>query len=458
MSIPHFTSNSAEVKKGSTFIALKGLTFDGHHFIEDAIKRGATTVYYSEALKFFIGNYPKVGFIFDKNLKSNLPIILKEVYTMPSKIIAITGTNGKTSTAFLTMQSLGMLGIKAGFVGTIGVFAYSNKIEKIAETELTTPDAVSLYYFFALLKSKGIDCVIFEATSVGLVQKRIAGLKIDVGVFLNFSQDHLDIHKTMEEYFRAKSLLFSEFLSQDGVAIFDDIKFPILKDICRARNIKTLQVSEATETKLMPESASFKIEGREVKINLSGSFQVENITFAIAICSYFGFKSEEVINILSKLKAPDGRLECVYKKPYIFIDYAHTPESLLKAIETLKQAVKGKIIVVFGCGGDRDISKRSIMGGIASRTADFCIITDDNPRREDASKIRKDIISGFENQNFKEIPNRNFAIKEAISMALPEDAVLIAGKGHENYQIIGTQKQTFSDAKCVSLAIKDLKL
>ncbi len=458
MSIPHFTSNSADVKSGSTFIALKGLTFDGHNFIEDAIKNGATAIYYSEALKFFTGRYPEVKFIFDKNLKNNLPVILKEVYTLPSKIIAITGTDGKTSTSFLAMQSLGMLGLKSGFVGTVGVFSYLNKVEKIAETELTTPDVVSLYYFFALLKSKGINYVLFEATSVGLLQKRIAGIKIDVGVFLNFSQDHLDIHKTMEEYFRAKSLLFSEFLSRDGVAIFDDVKFPELKEICLTRNIKILQAKEATNIKLMPESANFNVDGRDAEVNLAGSFQVQNIMFVITICSHFGFKIDEIIKILPKLKAPDGRLECVYKKPYIFIDYAHTPQSLLKAISTVKQTVQGKTILVFGCGGERDALKRSIMGGIASKTADFSIITDDNPRKEDPNKIRKDIISGFENQNFKEIADRKLAIKEAISMALAEDAVLIAGKGHENYQIIGTQKQAFSDAKCVSLAVKSLKL
>jgi UDP-N-acetylmuramoyl-L-alanyl-D-glutamate--2,6-diaminopimelate ligase len=345
------------------------------------------------------------------------------------------------------MQALGMLGKKAGFIGTLGVFLYDGKIKKLEESELTTPDTISFYYYLALLKSRGVEVACFEASSIGLVGGRIKGVEVDVACITNFTQDHLDFHKTMESYFEAKSLLFLNHLKKNGRAIAGSSVFEKMKGIFPA--ITSLQALE--DEKITPEGSEFKFEGEKFILNLAGRFQLENIGFVIEICKFFGFSLKQISEISPKLLAPKGRLECVHKKPYIFVDYAHTPDSLLKAITTLKEGLVGKIIVVFGCGGNRDASKRPIMGKLACENADFSIITDDNPRTESPEEIRRQIISGFLTNNFIEIGDRSEAIKKAVEIAKPDDVILIAGKGHENYQIIGETKYNFDDAKCVKL-------
>lgn len=452
----HITANSKEVLKGSIFIALNGKKFNGHFFVEDAILKGASTVYYSEALSFEIQKYPNVNFIFSTKLKDNLPNILKSFYNLPSHIIGITGTNGKTSIAFFTMQALAKLGIPAGFIGTIGILSYTNKIKYLKEAELTTPDIVSLYRTLANFKNEGIDHVVFEASSIGLAQKRIAGLEIEVACFTNFTQDHLDVHQNMQTYFNAKSLLFKENLSKKGIGIFqDNEKFLAIKNICLERGIKTQNLKQPSNVNMSVEGCEFDIDNVKFKLSIFADFQIQNMLFVIEICKYFGFDLKQIASIAEGIKLPSGRLECVSKKPYIFVDYAHTPDSVLQILQIAKKICNGKIIIVFGCGGDRDASKRTLMGEVASNNADFCIITDDNPRMEDPQSIRSQIILGCKNKNYQEIGNRKEAIKKSIELANEEDIIIIAGKGHEDYQIIGNKKQYFSDVKCVLKLQKD---
>jgi UDP-N-acetylmuramoyl-L-alanyl-D-glutamate--2,6-diaminopimelate ligase len=447
----HATSNSKEVISGSTFFARKGQYFNGHNFVMEAIKNGATCVYYSEKLPFEELNFPLIKFVFVKNLEKSLPFILEEFYIIPSKLIGITGTNGKTSICFLAMQALGMLGVKSGFIGTTGVYYYDTKVEKISENELTTPDIISFYYNLAFLQSKGVQVVSFEASSIGLLMGRLGEIKVDVACFTNFTQDHLDFHLTMEAYFKAKTLLFTEVLKNNGLALLED-------NICNKVETKAVKkcITIPQNFKTSATSTAFILEDVEFCMNLIGKFQIENAIFVIEIARYFGFSLPSIASIFPKLKAPNGRLQAVHKNPYVFVDYAHTPDSLLKVLTTLKAVQKAKIIVVFGCGGERDTLKRSIMGEIANKMADFSIITDDNPRMEDANEIRKQIIAGFSGTNYAEISDREKAIQEALKMANLEDVVLIAGKGHENYQIIGKKKYFFDDIKCVNDFFKNL--
>lgn len=468
----HATSNSKEVRDGGIFIARKGLRVDGNNFIEEAIKNGASYVFCSkrEAIK----PQANVEFFFYENLEEELPNILKQIYRLPEKIIAITGTNGKTSTAFFAAQVFSFYGKSAGFIGTLGVmfFDQSSQVsnqglkkveEQISNTSLTTPDSVSLFYNLALLKEKGAEFVFFEASSIGLVQGRIDGVPLAAACFTNFTQDHLDFHHTMEEYFQAKALLFSKYLKSPAFAVLNrgDLKiYGEISRICLENGVKFLTNDEFGPINPKYSLNKITFDTKFFKggvLNLSGKFQLENIMFVIALLVGFGFDLPKLKEILPLLKAPKGRLEKVCaseKSPNIFVDYAHTPDSLLKTIKTLNDCKIGKLIVVFGCGGERDKTKRKIMGEIATQNADFAVITDDNPRREDPASIRKDVISGIKTKNFQEVAGREEAIEFAIKMASPKDVILVAGKGHEDYQIIGDKKIAFDDVLVVKNILK----
>ena len=452
----HATSNSKEVRDGGIFIARKGLRVDGNDFIQEAIKNGASYIFCSQ--REIIKPQANVEFFLYENLEEELPNILKQIYRLPERIIAITGTNGKTSTAFFAAQVFSFYGKPAGFIGTLGVLFFNQGAqspqEQISKTSLTTPDSVSLFYNLALLKEKGAEFVFFEASSIGLVQGRIDGVPLAAACFTNFTQDHLDFHHTMEEYFQAKALLFSKYLQAPAFAVLnrDDLKiYGEISKICLERGIKFLTNDEFGPINPKYSLNKITFDTKFFKggvLNLSGKFQLENIMFVIALLAGFGFDLAKLKDILPLLKAPKGRLEQVEsspKSPNVFVDYAHTPDSLLKALNTLNDCKTGKLIVVFGCGGERDKIKRKIMGEIATQNADFAIITEDNPRGEDPARIRKEIISGISGKNFREVAGREEAIEVAIKMASPKDVILVAGKGHEDYQIIGDKTIAFDD-------------
>jgi UDP-N-acetylmuramoyl-L-alanyl-D-glutamate--2,6-diaminopimelate ligase len=266
--ITHSTANSKEVLKGSIFFARKGGISDGHSFVKTAIEKGAARIYYSSKLPFETISHPQVEFIFNKNLEESLPSILKEIYSLPQHLIGITGTNGKTSTAFLTAQALGMRGKKTGFIGTLGVFLCDGEIKKLQESELTTPDIISFYYYLALLKSKGAEVVCFEASSIGLFLGRLNGIKVEVACITNFTQDHLDFHKTMESYFNAKTLLFKNHLKENGLAIAGKNLYEAIKLIAK----NTIHPKEFENIVSTPEGSTFELEGEKFTLNLAGKF------------------------------------------------------------------------------------------------------------------------------------------------------------------------------------------
>lgn len=463
----HATADSREVTPNGVFFARKGRGVDGHDFIQDAINSGARYIFFSKKDACDTTGVEGVEFIFNENLEEELPSILNQMYLLPSKIIGITGTNGKTSTCFLAASAFSHVQGVAGLIGTLGAYLFTKGgLSEVSKGSLTTPDIVTCYYLLAKLKNLGCDYVFFEASSIGIIQKRFAGIKLAAACFTNFSQDHLDYHGTMEEYLSAKLLLFSECLDANGFAVMnmaESESFSKISAICSQKNIRYYSFGTPGSdlyTKKIVSSKNgidFDLNTKDgLKLSLNGEFQIENVLCLLCLVMGFGLNMEAFYDVLASLMAPKGRLERVIINdlndktlPTVFIDYAHTPDSLLKAIYSLKKIVHhgGRMIVVFGCGGDRDTKKRPLMGKIASEMADFVIITDDNPRTETPELIRKQIISGIVGSKFKEIGERGGAIHYAICNASNSDVILIAGKGHEDYQIIGKTKLYFDDYK-----------
>ena len=481
--------DSRMVKDKSAFFCLIEDEKKATLYINQALQNGASVV---------VANFDKISYNFQESIIINKnPIIfinavkpfnllvsfLKSLYSpLPKNIYAITGTNGKTSTAEFIRQIFEIVAIKSASIGTLGVKTNNQDLDnKFINSSLTTPDIVSLYKNLAILKKNQIDDVAIEVSSIGLEQQRIAGIPLAIGLFTNFTQDHLDYHQSMEAYFSSKMMLFTEYLTDNGIAILNsDIpEFVDIARICKQNHIKIVEFGLKAQEGIdnvridknilvnQKQNISFLINGKEYNaiIDIIGDFQVMNLAGAISAingCHHFNQeKLQEIFDKLSYLCGVSGRMQRVVKfadNCCVFIDYAHTPDALYKSLDLIKSIKnKGKIIVLFGCGGDRDKTKRPIMGRIASEMADIAIITDDNPRLENADSIRKDIAKGVENKNFIEISNREEAIKKAIKMMNSNDILLIAGKGHEKYQIIGSEKLLFDEEKIILTAIKHLK-
>ena len=444
-----FAIDSRKVKPGQIFVAIKGHTVDGHDYISDAINHGAIKI------------------IAEKNVSSSVPVEivesteeylkmeLKREYAdtiNKLKIIGITGTNGKTTTAYLTYQFLNKLGNKTAYLGTIG---FKLPDEEIG-TENTTPDVLSIYTLLLHAIEKECKTVVMEISSHALSYERIYGLHIDIAAFTNLTEDHLDYHKTMENYLNAK-LKIIDYLPENGKLIIntDDEygqrfidKFG--KGITIGYNktcnyfIKKADITPA-ETKItfVHDNTTYN-----VTTNLTSKFNVYNYITSLAIVHEMGYSYEEIINITKDIKAPKGRCEThKVNKGYAVIDYAHTPDAVLKVVSAYNELKKGRVITIVGCGGDRDPIKRPIMGEIATRLSDYTILTSDNPRTEDPQKIMDDILKGVSTNNYEVELDRKTAIKKGIEMLQPEDILLILGKGHEDYQIIGHTKIHLDDAK-----------
>lgn len=444
-----FAIDSRKVKPGQIFVAIKGHTVDGHDYISDAINHGAIKI------------------IAEKNVSSSVPVEivesteeylkkeLKKEYAdtiNKLKIIGITGTNGKTTTAYLTYQFLNKLGNKTAYLGTIG---FKLPDEEIG-TENTTPDILSIYTLLLHAIEKECKTVVMEISSHALSYERIYGLHIDIAAFTNLTEDHLDYHKTMENYLNAK-LKIIDYLPENGKLIVntDDEygqKFidKFGKGITIGYNktcnyfIKKADITPA-ETKI-----TFVHDDKtyNVTTNLTSKFNVYNYITSLAIVHEMGYSYEEIINITKDIKAPKGRCEThKVNKGYAVIDYAHTPDAVLKVVSAYNELKKGRVITIVGCGGDRDPIKRPIMGEIATRLSDYTILTSDNPRTEDPQKIMNDILKGVSTNNYEVELDRKTAIKKGIEMLQPEDILLILGKGHEDYQIIGHTKIHLDDAE-----------
>jgi len=427
------TADSRLIKPGFAFVAIKGEKLDGKDYIQAALEKGATHI--------IIEGEDGID-----NARRALAYIASKLYQpQPENIVAVTGTSGKTSVAHYFRELASFAGYKSASIGTFGVVSEEINIDD----GLTSPPAEKMHQYLKELKSKNIDYVAIEASSHGLSQSRLDFIPFKAAAFTNLSQDHLDYHKDMEEYLAAKMILFSDLL-KDGVAVLNqDIKeFEAIKKVC---NKIIIYGKEKGDVSFAHDAFNIMGERIEACPNVFGEYQYYNIAAAIGLAVACDIKiTGEMINALH---APEGRLEKL-DKANIFIDYAHKPEALEKAILTLKSTTSGRLIVVFGCGGNRDKLKRPIMGEIASRLADMIIVTDDNPRFEDAAQIRAEILSAC--PKGIEIGNREEAIKYAISIMEKDDALLIAGKGHEDYQIIGDKKIHFSDKEIAKEYLKNI--
>ncbi len=447
-----FAIDHRKVADGTIFGAFRGAKFNGEDFIADAIAAGALAVV-------ALPDATVLGalhIVSDNPRKTFAQIAAKFFAPFPKSIAAVTGTNGKTSTAELSRQLWRMAGYNAASIGTLGITTADEQVR----TGLTTPDIVTFLSNMSGLSREGVSHAIFEASSHGLDQYRVAGVSVGVVAFTNLSRDHLDYHGGMDSYFEAKMRLFDEIASDAATAVIWADDSWSEKAIARAkkRDLNLITVGEngrgirliSRKPTQLGQDLEIEVQGEIYKINLPliGAYQASNALTACGVVIGSGEKAEDVIANLSRLQTVRGRLEraaIARSGAPIYVDYAHTPDGLDAAIKALRPHTNGRLIVVFGAGGDRDVGKRPLMGVVAKDHADICIITDDNPRGEDPTAIRGAIRQGA--PDALDIGDRREAIAKAIQMAAAGDIVLIAGKGHEQGQIVGDRILPFDDVE-----------
>lgn len=462
--IKGLTADSRSVAPGYLFAALPGTQVDGTHFIKAAISSGASAILapadYDESTLLV----PAVEIVRSGNVKQAFSLLAARFYgKQPSHLSAVTGTNGKTSIAWFTQAIWQKLGHKAASFGTLGAVPAEVTNENIA---LTTPDTVTLHKALADAVDQNVSHLIFEASSHGLEQHRLDGLSITSASFTNLSRDHIDYHGSMENYLEAKSRLFSELLPNDGTAVLNaDIdQYESLKKHCSRTFSYGFSGKELRLVSQKPTAAGQDLEldlfGQKsnLSIPLIGSFQAMNLICALGIAVAEGDDPTKILALLPELEGVPGRLEQTAtdrdRSKSVVVDYAHTPDALENAIAALKPHCHGRLIVVFGCGGDRDKGKRPQMGAVTERLADIAIVTDDNPRSEDPSNIRAEALAAA--PSAIEVGDRRDAIYESMTMAREGDIVLIAGKGHETGQTVGDITIPFDDKEVTQAAAKTL--
>lgn len=447
-----FAIDHRKVAPGTIFGAFRGAAFNGEDFIPDAIKAGAIAVVARPEAR-----VDGAIHIADANPRRAFALIAAHFYApFPAHVAAVTGTNGKTSTAEMTRQLWRMAGHSAASIGTLGITTADEQVR----TGLTTPDIVTFLSNMAGLEREGVSHAIFEASSHGLDQYRIAGVPVSVAAFTNLSRDHLDYHGAMEAYFEAKMQLFDEVATDNATAVIWADDEWSEKAIARAkqRPLRLITVGTKGEgIKLLSraptqlgQTLEISVQGEtsKVKLPLIGAYQAANALVSAGVAIASGCDAEDVIANLARLQPVRGRLERAAisrSGAPVYVDYAHTPDGLEAAIAALRPHTKGRLILVFGAGGDRDAGKRPLMGRVATRDADLVIVTDDNPRTEDPAAIRRQVVAGA--PGALDIGDRREAIAEAISRAAAADIVLIAGKGHEVGQIIGDKVYPFDDVE-----------
>ncbi len=457
--------DTKSIKKNNIFFAIKGNSIDGHKFIPKAIKKGSKIIV-TERKKNQYQN--GILYIHTKNVRKLLAETAFKIYNKkPKNLIAVTGTNGKSSVADFYYQILKLNNKKGASIGTLGVKSKSINLN----LSNTTIDPIKLAKILSKLKNKKIENVIMEASSHGLKQNRLDGLKFNSGIFTNLSQDHLDYHKNLKSYLNAKLYLFKNLISKKGNVITDQL-IPEFRNIKKIVINKKLKLHTLNDEKNNLELLSHNFKGevqflriklnssiRDINLNLIGKIQLKNVLMAIIAAKYSGISLDKILNVIPKLKPTEGRFEKIGKiknQSKVILDYAHTPDALKTCLLNLREQFPNKAItVLFGCGGNRDQNKRSKMGKIASDFADSIILTNDNPRFENPQKIRRDIKKGIKKKRITEISNRAIAIKQAIHNLNSGDILLVAGKGHEKTQDIGNKKIFFSDRKVILNAIKN---
>lgn len=455
MKISGIACDSRKVKPGNVFVCITGYETDGHKYAKSAVENGAVAVVAEHDLPTV-----DVPCVIVDNTRKAMSEMAATFYDYPYKkfkLIGITGTNGKTTTTYLIKSILEHLGKKVGLIGT-----NQNMIgDMIMETSRSTPDSLELMQLFDMIASHNVDYVVMEVSSHALALDRVTACTFDVGAFTNITQDHLDFHKTMEEYLAAKSILFN--ICNTGVVNKDDARSEYLIENARCRNMITYGINQDCDLKasniiLNEDGVKFDINygGMEEHVDLPipGEFSVYNALTAIGCCMAENIPLDLAVDGLHSAKGVKGRIEIV-RTPgtnyTVIIDYAHTPDGLLNVINAIRGFAKGRIVTLFGCGGDRDASKRPIMGKIAGELSDFCIVTSDNPRTEDPEKIIKQVVEGVKQTDcdYEVITNRFSAIEYALDHAKKNDIILLAGKGHETYQVLGKDTIKFDEREIV---------
>ncbi len=469
--IPNITSDSREVKKGDLFVAIQGFDVDGHNYIEQAIQAGAQAILVNASkVKEIASKVPEnVTLLAIPDTRIALAKCACNYYDNPSRklqLVGVTGTKGKTTTTFMIKEILERQGIKTGLIGTIATYIGNKKLE---DSDRTTPDSLKLQSFFAQMVEEGCKAAVMEVSSQSLKLHRVDGCDFNIGVFTNFSEDHISEkeHPDMEDYFNSKVMLFK--MCPYGFINVDDFNTIRVSKLAPNCDIKTYGIDNdcnllAKDITITNSYVDFrvKINGKNerIKTYIPGRFSVYNSLAAISVAEKLGCDTQNIKSALEVVRVP-GRSELVDNSLglTIMIDYAHSPESLQSILQAVKAYTRGRVISVFGCGGDRDPGKRPIMGEISGKIANYTIITSDNPRTEDPDKIVKQIEEGIKKTKAKYecIVDRTQAIKKAMTMAAKNDIIVLAGKGHETYQEINHVKNPYDERIIIKNLVEEIK-
>lgn len=463
-------SNSKNIKEGYLFVAIKGFSVDGHKYIESAIANGATAVMVQEDCDLKTIKIPEnVTIVMAKDTREALAITANNFYDEPSKkfkLIGVTGTKGKTTTTYMIKEILEKAGKNVGLIGTIATYINGKKLK---DSDRTTPESLELQRLFSKMVEEKVEVVVMEVSSQSLKLHRVDGCDFDIVLFTNFSEDHISAneHPDMEDYFQSKLKLFK--MCKTGIVNTDDLHGAKIPRLFPESDITTYGIDNyakvlAKDITITNSYVDFKVKitdrNERVKTGIPGRFSVYNSLAAICVAQKFGISPEQVKEALLEVRVP-GRSELVDNKLEIpiMIDYAHSPESLQNILQAVKSYTRGRVISVFGCGGDRDKTKRPIMGEISGRIADYTFITSDNPRTEKPEDITAQIEEGIKKTKgkYSVVVDRVEAIKQAIKMANKRDIIVLAGKGHEPYQEINGKKYPFDERIIVREIIKELE-
>lgn len=458
--------DSRKSSKNTLFVCIKGYSTDGHSFIKTAYNQGTRVFLIQDDVEFIEG----CTFIKVENTRESMAVVSANLNENPTKkltVLGVTGTNGKTSISTFLKELLTLNNSKVGLVGTIAI----DNGKEIIESKNTTPESADLQKHFKTMLDSGCDYCAMEVSSHSLMLNRVDATEFNIGIFTNLTPDHLDFHKNLDEYRKAKELLFHKTTKANIINIDDEGGRKIINDIS---NLKTPLYTYGIENKadFMAKNIVINASGTsytlvtptyeaEIFIPVPGKFTVYNTLAVVATCYLLNISIDVIKEGLAKTKGVPGRFETIQndKGIHVIIDYAHTPDALENVINTAKGFATNRVITVFGCGGDRDNSKRPMMGKIADELSDIAILTSDNPRTEDPNEIIRQVLNGMSSDKYEVIIDRKEAIKRAIEIAQKDDIIIIAGKGHENYQIIGTEKFHFDDKEIASefLNLSNLK-
>lgn len=460
--------DSRQAKSGALFVALRGERVDGHDYLAQAVGQGAAGVVVEHDDDAVPAN---VACVEVASTRAAMPAIASAFYHQPSsklRLCGVTGTNGKTTTTYLLKHLCERAMLRCGLIGTV---RYEIGDEIVPSTH-TTPQSLDLQALLAQMRDSGCKAAVMEVSSHALAQERVGGIEFDAAVFTNLTQDHLDFHRSLQAYFEAKARLFTEILPQQTkkrpvavVNIDDRYGAELCQLLPKSVRLITYGVGNradfrASNFKTEAAGTSYQLDAQDrsylVRLPLIGRFNIYNSLAALAASSAMGVQLRAAVLSLATAPAVPGRVQLVpAKRNYqVYVDYAHTDDALTNVIRTLRELNPRRLIVVFGCGGDRDKAKRPLMGQVAEQGADLSIITSDNPRSEDPSAIIRDIKKGYQGNNYEVVVDRREAIERAVSLAQPRDIILIAGKGHENYQQFAKTTITFDDVQVAKAAIE----